>query len=192
LAIDGRQAGPLELLTVSRRWERLLLDTPSLWNQIYIQNGEDEIARISIFLHLSRKCSLHVDILTALLTMDHWQLITENMSRVATISIRPGVSDTITALHMEQWKQAASSTLARLFKGQLPSNINSTSCFGFSLRENGALYYSIISMKFTTANMVASTDKQDRLTAIPLNRMWEEQIARCAFVSRWCIVKLCY
>jgi hypothetical protein len=141
-AIDGRKDGPLEFLGVSRRWGSVLLDTPSLWNQIYVENGEDEIARISTFLHLSGGCSLHVDIMTALPTMDSLALIANHISRVTTVSIRPSLADTVTASHMEQWKRAASRILEVLSNGLL--DVKDASCFGISLRENNELYYCII------------------------------------------------
>jgi hypothetical protein len=181
LSINGRHAGPLELLGVSRRWGRLLLDTPSLWNQIYIQNGEDEVARISTFLHLSKKCSLHVDILTPVPTKDSLHLIAKNISRVTTLSIRPGQLDTVTALRMEQWKQATSHVLAMLSQGRA-SDVKSASCFGISVRENGQLYHYVILMQFAMATGNAA-DKQNYITSAGLPIMvnsgvWEECIAR--------------
>jgi hypothetical protein len=191
LAIDGRQVGPLELLAVSRRWEMLLLDTPSLWNQIYVQNGEDEIARISTFLHLSRKCSLHVDILTSAATRDSLHLIAKHISRVTTISIRPGPLDTVTALRMGEWKQATSHILTMLGNGLSASDVKHASCFGISLQENGLLYHCIVLMQFVMATMVNATDKQNYITSAGLpimvnSGMWEEYIARCALIAHWC------
>ena len=188
-AIDGQQAGPLELIMVSKRWENLLLDSPSLWSQIYLQNGEDEMARISTFLHLSKSSPLHVDIMTVLPTMDSLQLIAENISRVGTISIRPGPApDTKIALHTKQWEQAASYIMATVFNGSLPSH---ASCLGVSLRESNQLNYHIILMEFTMAPMVAiSTHKQDRvISANSPNiwtcfRMWKEHVARCAYIAQ--------
>jgi hypothetical protein len=195
LSIDGRQAGPLELLNISRRWDRLLLDTPSLWNQIYIQNGEDEITRISIFLHLSKRCSLHVDILTPVSTMDSLHLIADNISRVTTISIRPGPLDTATALRMEQWNKATSRILAMLSNGLFASDVKNASCFGISLRENGQLYNCIVLMQFAMAATVNATDKKICITSVepPVmanSEMWEEQVARCASNVHWCYSSL--
>jgi hypothetical protein len=188
LAIDGRQAGPLELLAVSGRWERLLLDTPSLWSQICIQNGEDEITRISTFLYLSRKCSLHVDILTSVLSRDSLRLIAEHISRVTTISIRPGPLDTTTALRMGDWKQATSHILMMLGNGLLASNITSASCFGISLRENGRLYYCIILLQFAMAATGNANDEQNCAESPVMANygLWEEHVARCAFGPHWC------
>src|ERR1700728_4404589 len=67
---------------------------------------KNEIARISNFLRLSKQCQLHVDVMTVLHTADSLRLVAEHISRVRTISIRPGPSDTFTALQGEQWKLA--------------------------------------------------------------------------------------
>jgi hypothetical protein len=183
-SIDEQRDGPLELLAVSRRWDRALLDCPSLWNQIYVENGEDEIARISTFLYLSRGCSLHVDIMTALPdTMDSLQLIANQISRVSTISIRPSVSDTVTSSQMERWKHTASHILEVL--GNDPLDVKSASCFGISLRENDEMYYCIALMQFTMVNTVnnASTQTSIASAGLPATtylRKWEEQVTRYA------------
>src|SRR4051794_35443052 len=88
-AIDGQPSGPLQFTMVSTQWERLLCDAPPLWSHIYVQNGEDEMARISAFLHLSHDLPLHVDIMTVRPSIDCLQLVANHISRVATISIRP-------------------------------------------------------------------------------------------------------
>jgi hypothetical protein len=181
-AIDGLDAGPLELLMVSRRWTRLLLNTPSLWSHIYVQNGEDEMARISTFLYFSRGCSLHVDVMTTLPTMDSLHLIANHISRVATISIRPSFADTVTALYMEQWKRAASRIMEVLSNG--PLDLKDASCFGISLRGNNEMYYCIVFIQFTMGNIENSTDMQGVVTSAGLPAMypqtWEERIIRCA------------
>jgi hypothetical protein len=181
-AIDGRKDGPLELLAVSSRWAGVLLDTPSLWNQIYIENGEDEIARICTFLYLSRGCSLHVDIMTGLPSLDSLQLIVDHVSRVSTISIRPSAADTVTAFDMQQWEDAAIHILGRLSNG--PFAVKDSCCFGISLRENQELYYCVFLMQFTMGNIVKSTDTQDsttsaRLPATTYPERWDECITRC-------------
>jgi hypothetical protein len=188
-AIGGQQAGPLELLMVSMRWATLLADTPSLWTQIYIQNGEDEMTRIATFLYFSKRRSLHVDIMTVLPTIASLQLIAENISRVATISIRPGASDNSTAFPTEQWKDAASNILSTLFNGRLPPDVEDSPCFGISFRENDQWYHHVILMQFTTAVMVTSSDEQT-ISANLSNtetcfRRWKEHIARCASVLRY-------
>jgi hypothetical protein len=79
LSIDGRLAGPLELLAVSRRWDGLLLNTPSLWSQIYIQNREDEMVFIipSLIKLLGHKLSGHrssaISLLEKLAEHSEWE-----------------------------------------------------------------------------------------------------------------------
>jgi hypothetical protein len=193
LAIDGQRAGPLEFMTVSRRWERTLLDLPFLWNQIYLHNEEDEMALVSTFLHLSKRSPLHVDIQTVLPNTSCLELIAQHSSRIRTISIRPGASN-ITALYTEQWQRAASFTMASLLDGLLPSDIKHTSCFGNTFRDNGQWYYSVILMHFTMEtrvyerNHIGNTDLPDMQRSFCL---WEEHIARCvtrhsSLWKRWC------
>ena len=187
-AIGGQQAGPLELLMVSTRWATLLADTPSLWTQIYIRNGEDEMARISAFLHFSKRRSLHVDIMTVLPTVASLQLIAENISRVATISIRPDASETSAAFPMEPWKRAASNILSTLFNGRLPPDVEDNPCFGISFRENDQWHYRAILMQFTTAVIVTSSDERNGIVSANMSdtetcfRRWEEYIARYASI----------
>jgi hypothetical protein len=175
LAIDGQRNGPLEFIMVSRRWQSTLLDSPVLWNQIYLHNEEDEMALVSTFLHLSKGSPLHVEILTVLPTTSSLELIAKHSSRVRTISIRPGASNTMTALYMEQWTRAASFTMATLLNGRLPSNIKHTSCFGNTFCDNGQWYYSVILMHCTMETRV------DRTVYTDMHRLyclWEEHIAR--------------
>jgi hypothetical protein len=186
--IDGNQAGPLELFGVSTSWDKALLDTPSLWSQIYILNEEDEMARVSTFLYLSKGCSLHVHITTVPLTLGSLQLAAENIARVKAISIWPRTSDINSAAHVEQWKQAASHILARLSNGLIRSDVKDASRFGISLRENGQLYYAIILLKFIMANPVADHDKQNvsistEISTKPQPHVWEEIIAGQVSVS---------
>jgi hypothetical protein len=185
-AIGGQRSGPLELLMVSTGWATLLLNSPPLWTQIYIQNGEDEMGRISAFLQLSKECSLHVDIMTVLPTTASLQLIAENISRVATVSIRPGASDNNAAFSIEQWKRAASNIISALCNGRLPPDAEDSPCFGINFRENGQWHYRVILMQFTTAVMVTSTDEENGAVSASLPdtvtffHKWEAYIARCA------------
>jgi hypothetical protein len=179
LAIDGQRAGPLEFIMVSRRWQSVLLDSPFLWSQIYLNNEEDEMALVSTFLCLSKRSPLHVDIMTVLPTMSSLELIAQHSSRVRTISIRPGPSNNITALYTKQWKQAASLTLASLLPGILPSDVKSTRCFGNTFCDNDQWYYSVILMHFTTGTRV---HERNRIVHTDTQRsfyLWEEHIARC-------------
>jgi hypothetical protein len=155
---------------VSRDWGSALIDSPSLWTQIYIQNGEDEIARITTFLYLSKQCQLHVDVMTALPTVDALRLVMEHISRVRTIVVRPGASDAVTALRTEQWKPEASYILKCLSNGTHMPDIESPTCYGVTLRDDGRWYYPVILLQFAVAARVASTEE--------LNRTWEEHIAR--------------
>jgi hypothetical protein len=190
LAIDGPQAGLLEFIMVSRRWQSTLLDLPVLWTRIYLHNGEDEMALVSTFLHLSKMSPLHVDVQTVLPTTSSLELIAEHSSRVKKISIRPGVSNTMTALYTEQWQRAASFTMASLLNGLLPSDIKHTSCFGNTFRENDQWYYSVILMHFTTEarvperNRIVHTNPSDMQSSF---RLWEEHVARCVtqYSSPW-------
>jgi len=184
-AIGGQHSGPLELLMVSRRWARLLPVSPSLWTQIYIQNGEDEMARVTTFLHFSKRRSLHVDIMTVLPTIASLQLIAENISRVATISIRPGALDNNAAFPMEQWKRAASNILSTLFKSRLPPDVQDDSYFGISFRDNDKWRYRVILMRFTTTVFVTSSKERDGIVSTNLPdtwehfRRWERHVAKC-------------
>jgi hypothetical protein len=171
-AIAGRVAGPLEFIMVSREWGSTLLDSPFLWTQIYIQNGEDEIARISTFLHLSKQCKLHVAVMTVLPAVDSLRLITEHISRVRTISIRPGASDTFTALHAERWKQAAAYVLEILSNGMELPNAESPLCYGISISDNSQLYYHVILMQFTVQARVAGVDEP--------NHKWGDDLTKYA------------
>jgi hypothetical protein len=172
-AIAGKSAGPLDFIMVSRHWGRLLLNSPSLWTQIYIQNGEDEIARIFTFLHLSKQSPLHIDIMTVLPTVDSLRLVAEHISRVRTISIRPGKSDTFTALHARHWKLAASFVLETLSNGMQLSDIESPLCFGVTICGDDQWYYHVIFLQFTVAARVAGADE--------LSRLWEDHIAKYAY-----------
>jgi hypothetical protein len=154
LAIDGQRAGPLQFMRISRCWESALVDSPVLWTQIHLHNDEDEMARVFIFLRLSKRSPLHLDIQTELRTTSTLKLIAEHSSRIRTISIRPGASNTMTMLYTEQWKQAASLTMATLLNGLLPSDIKHTSCFGNTFCDNDRWYYSVVLIQFTIETRV--------------------------------------
>jgi hypothetical protein len=182
LAIDGQRTGPLEFMMVSRRWQSTLLNSPVLWTQIHLHNEEDEMALVSTFLHLSKRSPLHVEIMTVLPTTSDLELIAEHSSRIRTISIRPGASNTITALYTERWKRAASLTMATLLIGQLPSDIIYASCFGNTFRDNDQWYYSVILMHFTMETRVYERDRIVHTELPDMQRLycsWEEHIARC-------------
>jgi hypothetical protein len=177
-AIAGRLTGPLDYIMVSMHWGRLLFDSPSLWTRIYVQNGEDEMARISTFLYLSKQSPLHIDIMTVLPTVDNLRLVAEHISRVRTISIRPGAPDTVTGLlHTKQWELAASCILATLLNGMQLCDLESSSCFGVHLWNDARSYFHVILMQFIVATRVASSHE--------LNHTWEGHIGRWASIPQY-------
>lgn len=182
IAIDGRSNGPLELIKVSKHWETLLISSPSLWTQIHLHNGEDEIARISTFLCLSRDSPLHLDIMAILPEMDGLRVIAQNVSRVKTVSIRPrAISNAEAILDMTQWKESASYTMATIFDRLPPSYVKNTLCLGMSLPDHGQLHYQIVYMSF-----IVSDHKQKRIistaSSVASSQTWAESVARCAFI----------
>jgi hypothetical protein len=177
-AIAGRVAGPLHFIMVSRYWEDFLLNSPTLWTQIYIQNGEDETARISTFVHLSKQSPLHVDVMTVLPTVDSLRLVAEHISRVRTISIRPGPSDTFTASYAMQWKLTASFVLESLSNGMQLYEVESPVCYGTTICGDDQWYYHVIFLQFTVEARVAGTDE--------LSRIWEDHISKYACTCLCC------
>jgi hypothetical protein len=174
-AIAGRVGGPLEFIMVSRDWGNALLDSPFLWTHIYIQNGEDEITRISTFLHLSKQCQLHIDVMTVLPNVDILRLLSEHVSRVTTISIRPGASGIFTALHAKQWRRAAAYVLEILSNGMQLCDLESPTCFGVIIWDGMSMYYHVILMQFTVVARVAIMDE--------LNHMWGDHLTKYASIS---------
>jgi len=177
-AIAGSVTGPLDFVMVSPHWGRVLFNSPSLWTQIYIQNGEDEIARVFTFLHLSKQSPLHIHVMTVLPAVDSLRMVAEHISRVKTISIRPGASDIFTASRAEQWKRAAAYILETLSNGMRLSDVESPACFGFTIRADGQSYYHVIFLQFTVAVRVACTGE--------LNQKWSDHIARQVPISEYC------
>jgi hypothetical protein len=173
-AIDGRLAGPLEFITVSQHWQSALLNSPALWTQIYIQNGEDEITRISTFLLLSKQCELHIDVMTVLPTVDSLRLVAGHISRVRTISIRPGASDTSTALQAEQWRRVATYVLEILSNGVQLSDVESPVCHGVTIWGGDRLCYHVILMQFTVAAGEGGVDEP--------KHKWGDHIAEYASI----------
>jgi hypothetical protein len=173
--IDGRAAGPLDFIMVSQDWAAVLLNSSSLWTQIYIQNVEDEIARISTFLHLSKQFKVHADVMTMLPTVASMRLVAEHVSRVRTISIRPGTSGTLTALHAEQWTRGAAYILEILSNGMWLSDVESPTCLGVTIWNGMQAYCHVVRMQFTVAARVASIDE--------LNYNWGDHITKYASVD---------
>jgi hypothetical protein len=171
-AVAGRVAGPLEFTMVSRQWGIALFDSPFLWTQICIQNGEDEIARISAFLYLSKQCQLHVDVMTVLPTADNLRLVGEHISRVRTILIRPGALDTFTPSHAKHWRRTAAYVLESLSNDMHLSEVEPPIECSMTCRDDGRWYYHVILLHFTVAARVAKSDEH--------NRMWEDHLTKYA------------
>jgi hypothetical protein len=156
-----------------------LFNTPTLWTQIYIQSEEPEIARVSTFLCLSQKCRLDVEIMTLQFNMDWVTPIAANISRVATISIRPGVLNESAYLFIERRKGEASLVLTAL--GIFPSDATHTSCFGVSIQRDNQLYYCVFLMRF----------KMDIAQRRRSKRTWEDYVKRCASAAH-CIIQVLF
>jgi hypothetical protein len=190
LASQDEPAGPLPFIMVSKNWQTELLRSPALWNQIRIQNDEDELARIWTFLHLSGCSPLDVHITTVLPTTDSIQLIKPHLSRVRTISISPDTPHPLTTLHEEQWKRTVSNVMATFSDQLTPWNATNYSCSGRRIGPHPGLYH-VSAMKFSISyseTKLASTDKQSKDDSInpseeqKLFCVWENYITRCAFV----------
>lgn len=82
LATQESPIGPLDLLSVSQHWQTLLIDCPFIWTRISISNTEDEMARISVFLYLSKTYPLYVDIGATLATQAGLYLLESHRSRI--------------------------------------------------------------------------------------------------------------
>jgi hypothetical protein len=61
LAISDEAHGPLPYLAVSTKWNETILQDPSFWTTIIIDDGEDQDARIYTFLFLSKTLLLDVE-----------------------------------------------------------------------------------------------------------------------------------
>lgn len=84
-AMGGDAAGPLSYLTISSHWYQVLIEAPSLWTTIVIENGADEAARIYTFLHLSRNSFLDVIFRTSINTL--LSTLEANASRIRSIRV---------------------------------------------------------------------------------------------------------
>jgi hypothetical protein len=187
-ASHDQPAGPLAFMMVSQNWQRELLRAPALWSHIWIQNDEDEMARIWTFLHLSGHLSLDLHITTVLPNTDILQLIKPHLSRVRAISIRPNMRHALTSLHGEQWKQAASNVMAAFSNRVTPSNAGVYSCSGRRIGIYPGVYH-VALMQFLISHpeaKPASTEGQSQDDSLPgeqsLFFMWENYIDRCASV----------
>jgi hypothetical protein len=187
LAVRNQPTGPLAFIMVSQNWQRELLCSPDLWSYIWIQNDEDETARIWIFLHLSGHRPLHVLVKTVLPTTDSLQLIKPHLSRVKTILITPEMPHPLTSLHGEQWKQAASIVMTAFSDKLNPWNATDYVCSGWRIGTDPGVYH-IAAMQFSLSHaeaMPAGTNAQiwDNSTSLPNEWerfcVWKNYIARC-------------
>lgn len=71
---DNYMASLLSFTMVSTKWRQFLIETPTLWTTIHINDGdEDSLATISLFLYLSR---------TAKLSLNIWVPISKDWTRI--------------------------------------------------------------------------------------------------------------
>jgi hypothetical protein len=160
-----------------------------LWSHIWIQNDEDEMARIWIFLHLSGHRPLELLITTVLPTTNGLQLIKPHLSRVKTILIRPLLPHPLNSLHEEQWRQAASIVMATFSDALTPWNATDYSCSGWRIGTDPGVYH-IAAMQFLLScpdTTLDSTDGQLRDSSTGLSEwerfcVWKNYISRCAFI----------
>jgi len=103
------------------------------------------------------------------------------MSRVRTISIRPGESDYVTALDAEEWKSEASRVLKGLSKDMQLFDVESHRCFGVTIRTDEESYYHVILMQLTVTARAAVA-----ASSAELDHMWKEYIAMYASISWFC------
>jgi hypothetical protein len=90
LAIHDFATGPLAYLAVSPDWSETILNSPTLWTQIIIDDGEDEEARLHIFLHLSASQLLDVSCMMDGPTQS-MQLLAQNRMRIRSLVVEPSM-----------------------------------------------------------------------------------------------------
>ena len=194
LATHDQPAGPLAFIMVSESWKRELLHSPALWSQIYIQNDEDEMARIWTFLQLSKSSLLDVYISTVLPTTDMIQLIEPHLSRVRSISFMAKIPHPLTTLHGEQWRQAVSNVMATFSDQLTPWNVVDYSCSGRLIGPDTGVYHAaamqlLISYQETT---LEGSHRQTRDDSTNLSKerntfsVWENYITRYASIYLLC------
>jgi hypothetical protein len=190
LAVHDQPAGPLEFIMVSVGWQKELLHSPALWNKIYIQNDEDEMARICTFLHLSGSSPLDLYITTMLPATDSLHLIEPYLSRVRTISIMPKTPHPPTTSHAEQWKRAASNIMTAFTDRLVPWNASNYSCSGRRIGSYTEVYHVAV-MQFLISyseTKLASTKSQIQDDYPNLSEehklfwIWENYITRCVWL----------
>lgn len=140
--------GPLELLTVSKSWYMLIVDSPLLWTNVFLENSEDEASRVWTFLYLSTDSPLHIHIRTILPSNHSLELLHPHRSRIKTISIMPGYHTKIPTLSMywDQWKWSTSYILTNFFDELTPSELENSHAESFRGAHGE---YFISSLQFT-------------------------------------------
>jgi hypothetical protein len=195
LASHNEPAGPLAFMMVSQNWQRELPRSPFLWSQIWIQNDEDEVARIWTFLHLSGHIPLDVHITTVLPNTDHLQLIKPHLSRVRTISIRTKPPHPLTNSYADQWKRVASNTMATFSDRVTPWNATDYSCSGWGIYADPTVYHVTVMQFFISSveDKQASTNRRSRKDFIKSSEeekrfcIWENYVTRyaCLFAAKF-------
>lgn len=172
--------GPLESTLVSQHWQAVLVDSPLLWSTIFLLNTEDEISRVSAFLHLSKEHALDVYIRTMLPTEEGLQLLKPHQHRIKKITMRPGflVPDPVPPLYWGQWSIAISYILGTLL-GLMPSEARDPLCIGSFAEDQ----YHILLTQFAIVSSPdnykePSADEQEMSEVHNLLEDWKEYISR--------------
>ncbi|KIM24209.1 hypothetical protein M408DRAFT_242779 [Serendipita vermifera MAFF 305830] len=139
--IQDVPTGPLELLTVSKSWYTLFINSPLLWTDVFFENSEDELARVWTFLHLSRDSPLHIHIRTMIPSNESLGLLYPHRPRIRVISIMPGYHIKIptSPTYWGQWRRSTSYILMTFFDELMPSDVENT--YAGSLRGPQGEYY---------------------------------------------------
>ena len=85
--VSDRPEGPLPYLAVSQKWSQAILEEPSLWTSIIIDDSADEDARICTFLYLSKDHLLDVTVMDPIARLDGIQAVLEQGHRINSLTI---------------------------------------------------------------------------------------------------------
>ncbi|KIM22139.1 hypothetical protein M408DRAFT_28948 [Serendipita vermifera MAFF 305830] len=178
--IQDVPTGPLELLTVSKSWYTLFINSPLLWTDVFLENSEDELARVWTFLHLSRDSPLHIHIRTMIPSNESLELLYPHRPRIKVISIMPGYHIEIptSPTYWGQWRRSTSYILMTFFDDLTPSDVEHT--YAGSLRgPQGEYYVSFIQLniKYPPAKRV--------LTRRQLRNRIDERTEKNKLLLRW-------
>jgi hypothetical protein len=110
LAIQDSAAGPLPYLAVSPQWSENILSSPTLWNRIIIDNGEDEEARLHTFLHLSSSQLLGVEC-PGDFPVQWMQLLIQHRTRIRSLVVH---SEQYTTIPAQLWSALGHPKMRRL------------------------------------------------------------------------------